>query len=92
MAIEKVTGSVPHKRKGLEVQPSPLNHIKLELGVVLCVAVLVLLLAPSFSGSLAVQLLILLGYGVAAGGWLIFRIRKTMAGLLEGGDGKDYQQ
>lgn len=92
MAIEKVTDSVPHKRKGLEVQPSPLNHIKLELGVVLCVAVLVLLLAPSFSESLTVQLLILLGYGVVAGGWLAWRIRKTMAGLLEDSDGKDHQQ
>ncbi|VAW85556.1 hypothetical protein MNBD_GAMMA18-2452 [hydrothermal vent metagenome] len=92
MAIEKVTDSVPHKRKGIEVQPSPLNHIKLELGVVLCVAVLVLLLAPSFSESLAVQLLILLGYGVIAGGWLVWRIRKTMAGLLEDSDGKDCQQ
>ncbi len=92
MAIEKVTDSVPHKHKGIEVQPSPLNHIKLELGVVLCVAVLVLLLAPSFSESLAVQLFILLGYGVAAGGWLVWRIRKTMAGLLEDGDGKNHHQ
>ncbi len=92
MAIEKVTDSVPHKRKGVVVQPSPLNHIKLELGVVLCVAVLVLLLVPSFSEVLAVQLLILLGYGVVAGGWLVWRIRKTVSELIGSSDGKDHQQ
>jgi len=55
----------------------------LELGLVLCVAVLVLLLSSSFSESLIVQLMILLGYGVVASGWLIWRIRKTVQGLTE---------
>ncbi len=90
--MEKVTDSVPHKSKGVIVEPSPLNHIKLELGLVLCVAVLVLLLSSSFSESLIVQLMILLGYGLVASGWLIWRIRRTVQGLTEKSNGKDHNQ
>ena len=89
MAIKKVTGSVPQKGAGLVVEPSPLNHIKLELGLVLCVAALVLLLTPSLSADLFVQLAILLGFGVMASAWLVWRIRKTVAQLTEQANGEN---
>lgn len=89
MAIKKVTGSVPQKGGGLVVEPSPLNHIKLELGLVLCVAVLVFLLVPSFSASLLGQIGILLGFGVVSSIWLVLRIRKAVAKLTEQSNGEN---
>lgn len=77
--IENETAhSVPHKRTGLTVSASPLNQVKLELGVVLILAVVLFLLAPLLSAHFIGQFTILLGYGLAAMAWIIFRVRKVM--------------
>ncbi len=81
--IENETAhSVPHKRKGLTVSASPLNQVKLELGVVLICAVVVFLLAPLVSAHFAGQFLLLLGYGLAAMVWIMVRVRRVMRQVL----------
>jgi len=92
MAVRKLNDIVPQKGKGVVVEPSPLNHIKFELGVVLCVALLILLLVPSFVSDLFSQIVILLGCGVVASLWLVLRIRRAVAQLTEQADGQDHQQ
>lgn len=90
MAVKKLNDIVPQKGKGVVVEPSPLNHIKFELGVVLCIALFILLLVPSFISDLFQQLMILSGFGVLASLWLIWRIRRAVAEIAEQGDGKDH--
>ena len=91
MAVKKLNDIVPQKGKGIVVEPSPLNHIKFELGVVLCVALLILLLVPSFVSDLFTQLAILMSCGVMASLWLIWRIRRAVAQLSEQADGENHE-
>lgn len=70
--------SVPHKRRGLTVEPSPLNHIKLELGLMLCIAVVLLLVAPRLSDDTLVQLGLLSGFGLAFMVRIVFRVRQVV--------------
>ncbi len=89
MAINNLSDSVPQKSKGVVVEPSPLNHIKLELAVMLCIALMILLLVPSFTDDILLQLLILVVSGMAGAGWLVLRVRKTVAKLTESNNGED---
>ncbi len=65
--------------KGLTVAPSPLNEVKLDLGIILAVGVLLLLVQGRVLDSLLPQLLLLLSYGLLGMLWIVIRVRRVMA-------------
>jgi hypothetical protein len=67
--------------KGMMVAPSPLNEVKLDLGIILTVGVLVLLVQGRVMDSLPLQFLLLLSYGLLGMMWIIVRVRRIMAKL-----------
>ena len=73
--------------KGLTVAPSPLNEVKLDLGIILTVGVLLLLVQGRALESLSLQLLLLLSYGLLGMLWIVIRVRRVMAQL-----GRDREQ
>ncbi|MDG4555250.1 MAG: hypothetical protein P9E24_13560 [Candidatus Competibacter sp.] len=64
--------------KGLTVAPSPLNEVKLDLGIILAVGVLLLLVQGRALDSLSLQLLLLLSYGLLGMVWIVIRTRRAM--------------
>ena len=70
--------SVPENQKGFTVKASPLNPVKLELGVVLIIGVLLLIINEFITESRETQFLILGGYGIFAMIWLVFRTRSAI--------------
>ncbi len=73
--------------KGMTVAPSPLNEVKLDLGIILAVGVLLLLVQGRVVDSLPLQLLLLLSYGLLGMVWIVVRVRRVMAKL-----GRDREQ
>ncbi len=90
MTIEKVSDIVPQKRRGVIVAASPLNQVKLELGILIVVSVLLLLVIPTFISDHIVQLMIYAGYGVSAAVWLVVRVRRVVSRLVEQDSGKTH--
>lgn len=83
MSEDKRPDSLPQSRSGLTVAPSPLNGVKLELAIILCIGVVLLLI----QGHIPVvwgQYALLGGYGFAAMIWLIVRTRRVAARLNDG--------
>ncbi len=74
----KETGSVPGG-KGMTVAPSPLNEVKLDLGIILAVGGLLLLAQGRVLDSLLLQLLVLVSYGLIGLIWIVVRTRQIMA-------------
>lgn len=74
--------SVTRTRGGFTVPASPLNVVKLDLGVILCVALLVWLMVEYLSDRVVVQLTVLALYGVLAMAWLLLRTRRIERQLL----------
>ncbi|RUQ35831.1 MAG: hypothetical protein EKK71_11075 [Candidatus Competibacteraceae bacterium] len=68
-------------RKSLSVAPSPLNEVKLDLGVILVVGVLLLLVQGRVVDSLSLQLLLLASYGLLGLIWIVVRTRRVIARL-----------
>lgn len=66
-------------RKGLTVAPSPLNEVKLDLGVILMVGLVLLLVQERALDNVLLQLLLLLSYGLLGMIWIIIRTRRVMA-------------
>jgi hypothetical protein len=65
--------------KGMAVAPSPLNEVKLDLGIILTVGGLLLLVQGRIVESVLVQLLVLVSYGLLGLCWIVIRTRKVMA-------------
>jgi len=61
------------------VAPSPLNEVKLDLGVILAVGLVLLLVQGRVLDNLLLQLLLLLSYGVLGMTWIIIRTRRVIA-------------
>ncbi|HRX71646.1 MAG: hypothetical protein H6973_16945 [Gammaproteobacteria bacterium] len=78
----KEADSVP-ARKGFAVAPSPLNEVKLDLGVILVVGLVVLLVQGRALDSIPLQLLLLLSYGVLGMIWIIVRTRRVIAKVTQ---------
>lgn len=76
--MAKDSGSVTGG-KGLTVAPSPLNEVKLDLGIILSVGVLLLLAQGRVVDGLPLQLLLLLSYGLSGMIWIVIRVRRVMA-------------
>ena len=72
--FDSVTGG-----KGLTVAPSPLNEVKLDLGIILAIGVLLLLVQGRALESLSLQLLLLLSYGLLGMLWIVIRVHWVMA-------------
>ncbi len=67
--------------KGFGVAASPLNSVKLELGMILFVGLLLWLAVDSITADLSNQLLILVGFGTLGGVWLVLRTRHILKQL-----------
>lgn len=65
--------------KGFTVAPSPLNIVKLDLGIILVVGMLLLLIQGRIVDSLLLQLLLLTTYGLLGMVWIVIRTRRVMA-------------
>ena len=78
----KETGSVPGG-KGMTVAPSPLNEVKLDLGIILAIGGLLLLVQGRVLDSLLLQLLALVSYGLIGLIWIVVRTRQVMAKLTD---------
>ncbi|MBE2295739.1 MAG: hypothetical protein IAF00_12350 [Phycisphaerales bacterium] len=65
--------------KGLTVAPSPLNEVKLDLGIILAVGLLLLLVQGRIFDNLLPQLLLLVSYSLLGMLWIIIRSRRVMA-------------
>lgn len=72
---EKDRGILPHRTTGFTVAPSPFNSVKLELGIILVLAVVLVFLVDRAFSEFLVQLLVLGGAGVVAALWLFWRTR-----------------
>jgi hypothetical protein len=75
--MAKGAGSVTG-RKGLAVAPSPLNEVKLDLGVILTVGVVLLLVQGRVLDSVLLQLLLLASYSLVGMLWIVVRTRRIM--------------
>ncbi len=67
--------------KGFGVAASPLNSVKLELGMILFVGLLLWLAVDSITADLSNQLLILAAYSLAGGLWLVLRTQRILRQL-----------
>jgi len=65
----------------MTVAPSPLNAVKLDLGVILTVGIVLLLVQGRVTASLPLQLLLLLSYGVLGLLWIVLRVRRVLAAI-----------
>ena len=68
-------------RKGMTVAPSPLNEVKLDLGIILTIGGLLLLVQGRIVASLLAQLLVLASYGALGLLWIVIRTRRVMAAV-----------
>lgn len=67
---------------GFGVAASPLNKVKFELGIIICMGALLWLAVDSITAHVGAQLLILLVYGLSAMVWLIVRTRKIVQAVI----------
>ncbi len=70
--------SLARSKRGFTVGASPFNMVKLELALILVGAVLVLLINGRVSDDAAVQWAMVVGYGLLAMLWLMFRTRRVL--------------
>ena len=73
-------------KSGFIVQASPLNQIKLELGVILIMAVGLLLIIDVITDSRVSQMSILASFGLTSMVWLIIRVKNTVQKLSRSSD------
>ncbi len=76
----KDSGSVTGGR-GMTVAPSPLNEVKLDLGIILAVGLLLLLVQGRVVDGLPLQFLLLSSYGLLGMIWIVVRVRRVVAKL-----------
>lgn len=67
--------------KGMTVAPSPLNEVKLDLGIILAVGLLLLLVQGRAVDGLPLQFLLLSSYGLLGMIWIVVRVRRVVAKL-----------
>jgi hypothetical protein len=78
MSRDSSQKSIPPSRKGFGVAASPLNQVKMELGVVLFLGFVLWLAADSITASITTQLLLLFVYGLISACWLVYRTRRVL--------------
>lgn len=65
----------------MTVAPSPLNEVKLDLGIILAVGLLLLLVQGRAVDGLPLQFLLLSSYGLLGMIWIVVRVRRVVAKL-----------
>ena len=65
----------------MTVAPSPLNEVKLDLGIILAVGLLLLLVQGRAVNGLPLQFLLLSSYGLLGMIWIVVRVRRVVAKL-----------
>ena len=73
---DQKNGSVAQNSSGFTVAASPFNPVKLELGIILILAIVVLIVHDIWISVWWGQLLILLSYSITSAAWLISRTRQ----------------
>ena len=64
--------------KVLSVSPSPLNTVKLDLAVVLCLGLLLWLIQGPLGVGTVAQIVILAGYGIAGMAWIMLQTYRVL--------------
>jgi len=75
--VEKAP-SLARGRRGFTVAASPLNAVKLDLGIILILAVVLWLLVGRFVVAPAAQIGVLFAYGLAGMAWIVVRSRRAL--------------
>ena len=73
--------SIPENKSGFTVAASPLNPVKLELGIILIIGFFLLFIVTSLIESQLVQFGVLGAYGIMSMLWLIHRVRSLVTAL-----------
>ncbi|ALP52784.1 hypothetical protein Tel_06230 [Candidatus Tenderia electrophaga] len=77
MAQAKGDESLSRQGKGFTVPASPFNAVKLDLALIIIIAVVLWLIHDRLIANQLGQFLLLSGYGLAAMGWIVFRTRRV---------------
>ena len=83
MAHSEGDASLPRQRRGFTVAASPFNSVKLDLALIIIVAVVVVLVHKHLAESFLSQLAILAGYGFISMAWLILKTRRISRRMAE---------
>ncbi|MEJ2345429.1 MAG: hypothetical protein P8090_08465 [Gammaproteobacteria bacterium] len=70
--------SVARRRRGVTVAPSPLNGVKLELAVGLCVVLMLWAALDRWTSDWLVQAGVLAGGAVMVAAWIVLRAHRVM--------------
>jgi len=76
----------PHKytkKNGFGVAPSPLNHVKLELGIFLSLAILAWFAVHYLTNNTEIQLLLLIVFSMCVTSRLVYKTRRTVKQIHE---------
>jgi hypothetical protein len=83
MAHSEGDASLSRRRRGFTVAASPFNSVKLDLALIIVVAVVVVLIHKHLAESFLAQLAILAGYGLISMAWLILKTRRISRSVAE---------
>jgi len=75
--------SVTRKDRYVTVAPSPLNAVKLDLGIILVLSALVWVLITQLVTNELVQFLLLFSFGLLATCWIVIRTRRVIKAHLQ---------
>ena len=75
---DRKSRSIPENKAGFTVAASPLNPVKLELGIILVVGFFLLFFVTNMFESQFTQFTILGAFGVLSMLWIIFRVRNLL--------------
>jgi hypothetical protein len=70
------------RQDGFAVDASPYNPVKLELGIILIIAIVLWFAQDLISSNPDMQLAVLAMFGLCAAAWIVLRIRKINKRLL----------
>ncbi|NOY67242.1 MAG: hypothetical protein GXP13_07515 [Gammaproteobacteria bacterium] len=76
---ENKGASVTRKTRHVTVAPSPLNTVKLDLGIIIFLSVLVTITVLNYFDDAFMQLMFLSGFGLISTVWIIFRTKRVLA-------------
>ncbi len=81
MSHSEGDASLSRRRKVFTVKASPFNAIKLDLALILIVGIVVLAVHERLVEHQLGQLLVVIGYGLAAMLWVVMRTRRVLKNL-----------
>jgi len=78
---DRKSRSIPENKSGFTVAASPLNPVKLELGIVLILGFVLFLVVSYLVESPLAQFGILIAYGLLSMLWIIYRVKSLITAL-----------